>query len=153
MCDSSLLSTLCTFVRQAGLESVLAGAFWTLFAPTNEAFTNLGDALDVISADTDLLTLLVLHHVAGQVLSASDLECDGSVTMTSGASTTTVCEGDAIFQTGDANDEGFPPQIIFPDIRACNGVVHVVNEVLLPHLGEPAERTQDDCQSIGKCHV
>lgn len=166
VCDSSMLSTLCTLIMQVGLESVLTEGSWMLFAPTNEAFANLGDdTLGAIASDTELLTSILLYHVAGgQVMAVDDLECGGSLEMTSGASTTTVCDGDTIYQTGAANEQGSEPEIIIPDIRTCNGMIFVTNQVILPSLGvlpipsdqqndedeEEEDITQEEeCQPIG----
>lgn len=149
MCESSLFSTLCVSVTEAGIGGVLGEGSWTVFAPTDEAFTNLGDTLDVALADNDRLTDILLYHVIGGVKYLSDFECSASVSMTNSGSTTTVCQADMIFQTGAANDAGSMPQIILPDIYACNGVIHVLDEVLLPDFGEREEPPQEECQSIG----
>lgn len=153
-----MFSTLCIALRQAGLGSALSSGSWTLFAPTNEAFANLGDTLDAVLADNTLLTNILLYHAVDDVVYSSDLECSASVLMAGGGATATVCRAGAIFQTGAANVAGSMPQIVLPDIHACNGVIHLVSEVLLPDLDEPEsliepeETTQPEeigCRSIG----
>lgn len=163
VCDSRMFDILCAALQQTGLDSILAEAetSWTMFSPTNEAFAILGDdALGGLTSDTDLLITVLLSHVAAQAVPASDLECDGILAMTSGTNTTTLCRGNLLFQRGDANEEGSFPQIILPDISACNGILHVVNQVLLPDLEIPDAteeeeneddniRQEEDCQFLG----
>jgi hypothetical protein len=54
--------------------------------------------------------------------------------MTNGEDSRTVCKGDAIYQKGGGNTDDALPQIISADIVACNGVVHVVDNVMLPPI-------------------
>ncbi|GAX27074.1 hypothetical protein FisN_9Lh396 [Fistulifera solaris] len=155
VCDSSLLSTHCTLVRQIGLDNVLSEGSWTFFTPIDDAFTNLGSLLDSIASNTELLTNVLLYHLTEGVVSSSDLQCDASIAMTNGVNTTTMCDGDTIFQTGDANAEELQPQIVFPDIQACSGLLHLTNQVLLPNLenssslSDPEEQAQDECETVG----
>jgi uncharacterized surface protein with fasciclin (FAS1) repeats len=149
------LSTLCTLITQLGLDNVLAEGSWTLFAPINEAFTALGGLLDSIASETELLTNVLLYHLTEGVVSSSDLQCNVSIAMTNGVNTTTMCDGDTIFQTGEANAEKLQPQIVFPDIQACSGLLHLTNQVILPNLenssslSDPEEQTQDECETVG----
>lgn len=52
--------------------------------------------------------------------------------MTNGKYTRTICRGDHIFQKGSGNTKDDKPEIIGIDVEACNGVIHVVDEVILP---------------------
>jgi uncharacterized surface protein with fasciclin (FAS1) repeats len=105
-----------------------------VFAPTNEAFA----ALDVatIVADVGLLTeILLFHTVEDQVLYAADLSCEleaNPLEMTNGEESFTLCvDGAPTFQVGDANVEGALPAIIAANVPACNGVIHVIDNVML----------------------
>lgn len=161
-CESSLFSTLCTAITQAGLREALSGGSWTLFAPTNDAFAKLGNALTTALADNTLLTDILLTHAIENVVYSSSLECGGTVSMANGQQTTTVCHADSIFQVVNGNEAISLPQIVLSDVHACNGVLHLVSEVLLPSLNEseeapmaapvatPIQAPVGECRSIGK---
>ncbi|GAX24129.1 hypothetical protein FisN_9Hh382 [Fistulifera solaris] len=131
-CSTDDFSTLCTAVTEAGLAEALSEGSWTVFAPTNEAFANLGDTLDAVLADKDLLTdVLLFHAVSGEVLS-TDLKCTERVEMANKKDSRTVCRGDTIYQKGAGNPRSDMPAIVDVDIEACNGYIHVISEVMLP---------------------
>jgi transforming growth factor-beta-induced protein len=78
----------------AGLIDDLESDMWTVFAPTNEAFEELGsDVLDMLSNNTAVLTdLLLFHTVAGTVLKSDDLPCkagDNLIEMSNGVESRT----------------------------------------------------------------
>jgi uncharacterized surface protein with fasciclin (FAS1) repeats len=79
-----------------------------------------------------LVDILTFHAVAGEVVFSTDLNCTGPLTMANGKTSRTICEGVDIFQKGAGNPRDTMPQIVDTDIEACNGVVHVVNQVMLP---------------------
>ena len=128
--DNSRLSTLVAAVQAAGLVDELAnGGPYTVFAPNNSAFeaafAALGVTAEEVLANTELLTQILLYHVVPGGLSAEALAAQGSVT---------TLEGSAI--EAEAADFGAllngSVQIIRPDARATNGVLHTVDSVLLP---------------------
>jgi len=132
-CNTDGFATLCAAVKAAGLAETLSGGTFTVFAPTDNAFGNLPDGtvealLDDIPSLTDIL---LFHAVAGEVYS-SDLHCQGKVEMANGKDSRTVCKGGKIYQKGSGNSNNARPEIVTADLKACNGVVHVVSEVLLP---------------------
>jgi uncharacterized surface protein with fasciclin (FAS1) repeats len=146
-CSTPSFSTLCALVVAAGLGDDLSspGPF-TVFAPTNEAFANFlnaaGIALPPNLADipADLLqtitNILLYHVVSGAVLKAN-LVCNGQVVTLLGTDSQTQCLNvgmgeQSFFQIGDATLPLLPPQIVVFDIPASNGVIHVVNNVILP---------------------
>lgn len=112
----------------AGLDEALSEGHWTVFAPTNQAFEELGDVLDAVLADVDVLTNILLFHAVDKVLYADDLVCTHRVHMASGDDSRTVCVGSDIFQKGGDNVSSDKPKIISADIGACNGVIHVIDE-------------------------
>jgi len=133
-----LFSTLCKLVQVAGLEDILNdpdGTF-TVFGPTNMAFEGLPDEISDALSDVDLLRdVLLFHTVAGQDVRKSQLEDGDEVTMANGGTTTTSKpSGCKIYQSGPGNDASNLPRIIIPDVVASNGVIHAVDEVLLPQL-------------------
>mmetsp|Transcript_16067 Transcript_16067/g.39614 ORF Transcript_16067/g.39614 Transcript_16067/m.39614 type:complete len:262 (-) Transcript_16067:106-891(-) len=145
-CSTPGFEILCSLVVAAGLDDDLAspGPF-TVFAPTNNAFTNFLDATginipDPIPPNDPLLgtitNILLYHVVSGEVLK-SDLVCDAAVPTLLGKDSQTQCLNvdmgeQSFFQIGDATLPLLPPQIVMFDIRATNGIIHVVNNVILP---------------------
>lgn len=119
-------STLVTALQAAGLVETLQGEGpFTVFAPTNEAFDKLPEGtLDSLLADTDALTQVLLYHVVdGKVLAADVAGMDSATTLQGSAAPITV-DGDTVM-IGDAT-------VTATDIEASNGVIHVIDTVLLP---------------------
>lgn len=132
--ETRFLSTLTTAVEVAGLEETLRGPGpFTLFAPTDRAFRALPDgALDELLDDTEGLSNVLLYHVVpGNFL--SDELVDGATLDTALTGETLQVAGSSflfgLFQSlkvnGDAN-------VIFVDIPAGNGIIHVIDAVLIP---------------------
>ncbi|MEM9921507.1 MAG: fasciclin domain-containing protein [Bacteroidota bacterium] len=125
--NSPVHMTLETAVGLAELEDALSGdGPITLFAPTDDAFTNLPDGL--LSELTDdpegKLTQALLYHVLDSKVESGDLS-DDQMTMTlQGENITVTIENGTVF----INDA----EVTIADIQAVNGVVHVINAVLLP---------------------
>lgn len=131
--DTPTLSTLVTAVKAADLVDTLQGEGpFTVFAPTNAAFDALpAGTLDSLlePANVDQLkSILTYHVVAGKVL-AADLK-DGQVVTTVQGENLTVKLADGMAYLIDA--KGNQIKIVQTDIDAGNGVVHVVDGVLLP---------------------
>ena len=131
------LSTLEAAVVRAGLADDLAGAGpFTVFAPTDAAFTALLDALDAtpeqLLAREDLGAILGLHVIAGSEVRASALAAGQTVTTLNGQTLTVVRVGTGFgLDTQDAGAEA-NARITTADIDASNGVVHRIDGVLLP---------------------
>ncbi|MBZ0308120.1 MAG: fasciclin domain-containing protein [Anaerolineae bacterium] len=99
----------------------------TVFAPTDEAFNTLGEeALNAILEDEELLTDLLLYHVIeGTVSSADVTDMDGeTVTTLQGSPIEIRVEDETIF----VNEA----EVVTPDMEASNGVIHVIDAVLMP---------------------
>jgi transforming growth factor-beta-induced protein len=127
-------STLCAAVGIAGLGGALSDGNWTVFAPTNEAFAALD--IESIIPDVGLVTEILLYHtIDGEIVLASDLSCEleaNPVEMTNGVDSFTICvDGVPTYQAGESNIESMLPQIVAADVPACNGVIHVINNVML----------------------
>ncbi|MCL5246972.1 fasciclin domain-containing protein [Cellulophaga sp. 20_2_10] len=110
---------------------------FTVFAPTNDAFTALFNSLDGYSSladfDTEeeqalLATILKYHVIAGAAVASSDLT-DGQVVTTLQGEEITINLNNGVFIT-DASE--VDAQVISADVEATNGIVHVINKVLLP---------------------
>ncbi len=127
--------TLVTAVQAAELEETLRGEGpFTVFAPTDEAFAALPEGtLDELLADPtgDLAGILTYHVVAGELMAADVAELNGNeVTTVNGATfTVKVTEGgDVSLSDAAGNEIG----VVATDVDASNGVIHVVDGVLLP---------------------
>jgi uncharacterized surface protein with fasciclin (FAS1) repeats len=120
-------TTLVAAVSATGLVDALSGGEWTVFAPTDDAFAKLGlNAGNIASAFTTAeLTDILLYHVLGAEIN-SDLALTllGDVTMYNGQRAGLKFFDGSIYVNDDA-------KVIIPDINASNGVVHVVDTVIL----------------------
>ena len=127
-------TTLATALTAAGLVDTLKGEGpFTVFAPTDEAFAQLPDGtLDTLLADPtgDLASILTYHVVPGKVMAADVLGLDGQmVTTVNGADLTVNVDGSTVTLT-DA--QGGTSTVTMTDIEASNGVIHVIDTLLLP---------------------
>ncbi|MBN1340398.1 MAG: fasciclin domain-containing protein [Bacteroidales bacterium] len=129
-------SILVQAVVKAGLVETLAtGGPFTVFAPTNDAFAALLDELGptVNSLDdipVDLLTSVLLYHVVPGAVYSTDLPAgDLSVATVQGESFTI---NKSMLKITDVNMR--EAGLVAVDIAATNGVIHVINKVILPTL-------------------
>ncbi|MEP6825646.1 MAG: fasciclin domain-containing protein [Ramlibacter sp.] len=119
------LSTLNGLVHQAGLSDMLQGAGpYTVFAPTNDAFKAVpAKTMDELGKDPARLKAVLSYHVLPLRVAAADVK-PGNAKTAQGANValaragTFVTVEDAMVQT--------------PDIMASNGVIHIVDRVLIP---------------------
>ena len=114
----------------------------TVFAPTDGAFERASGIVETLT--NGQVATVVLTHVFDGVLEEDDLVCGKEYDMASTLPTTHICEDHKIFQLGDANfDLGRRtwPEIVTTDIEVCEGIVHVVDNVIIPVLDdEPSKR-------------
>jgi uncharacterized surface protein with fasciclin (FAS1) repeats len=128
-------TTLVAAVQAAGLEDTLRseGPF-TIFAPTDDAFAALPPGtIDTLLQDPtgDLTDILTYHVIPGTVPAADVVDLDGqAVTTVNGATITiTVADDGAVTLTDTAGND---VAVIATDIQANNGIIHVIDAVLLP---------------------
>lgn len=131
--DTPTLSTLVTAVKAANLvETLQSEGPFTVFAPTNAAFEALpaGTLDNLLKPENveQLKSILTYHVVPGQVM-AADLS-DGQVITTVQGGTLTVSIMDGKVYLTDAT--GNKVMVEKADVNADNGVVHVIDGVLLP---------------------
>jgi uncharacterized surface protein with fasciclin (FAS1) repeats len=130
--DPAEFTTLLAAVDAAGLVDTLSGpGTFTVFAPTDEAFAALPEGtLDAVLADPEgALTDILLYHVAGEALMASDVvELDSAPTLQGGEISIEVMDGKVMLNESVT--------VVATDIEASNGVVHVIDAVLLPPSDE-----------------
>ena len=128
--EAGSFTTLLAAAEAAGLVDTLSGdGPLTVFAPTDEAFeaalADLGLTADELLASEDLEGILTYHVVSGEVLAADVVELDGqSVATVNGAEVAISVDGDTVM-VNDAT-------VTSTDIEASNGVIHVIDTVLLP---------------------
>lgn len=129
--ESGQFPTLVAAVEAAGLVETLQGEGpFTVFAPTEEAFAAALEAVglpaEALLAQTDLLTSILTYHVVpGAVLAADVAGLDGaSVATVNGEEVAVSVDGDTVM-INDAT-------VVATDIVASNGVIHVIDSVLLP---------------------
>jgi transforming growth factor-beta-induced protein len=120
----------------ASLVDVLAGdGPFTVFAPTDAAFMALGEnTIAALKKDIPLLTNVLLYHVTTGYVGSGELPGVGSIeTLEKGGATITV-KPDGTALNGNTKFE-------LTDIIATNGVVHVIDKVLIPpSLNDPEQR-------------
>lgn len=118
-------NTLVAAVQAAGLESALtAPGPFTVFAPTDAAFNALpAGALDALLQDPQALSEVLLYHVvSGKVLAADVVNLTSATTLQGQSVTIDASNGVLV------NDA----QVTQTDVEASNGVIHVIDKVLLP---------------------
>jgi len=122
-------SSLVSAVGTAGLAGALSGTGpFTVFAPTNTAFASAPTGLTV----PQLTTVLNYHVLTSQVLSTQIPF--GQPVATRAAQNITITAGPAPAIASIADTTTTPGRIVAVDVRASNGVIHVVDKVLIPSL-------------------
>jgi transforming growth factor-beta-induced protein len=133
--EDGRFTSLVAAVEAAGLAETLSGEGpFTVFAPTDEAFTALGDTTtDLLKPENkaQLSDILLYHVVPGKVMAADVAGLDGqsAETALAGKSVAIKVDGDKVILNENVN-------VIITDIEASNGVIHVIDAVLLPPSGE-----------------
>jgi len=118
--------TLVSLVKQAGLAGALSGdGKLTVFAPTDAAFAKVPKAtLQALAKDKAKLRAVLLYHVVKGNVPAARVVKLQSVKTLEGARLAVRVAGTKVF-VGDA-------RVVATDVMASNGVIHVVNRVLIP---------------------
>jgi transforming growth factor-beta-induced protein len=119
-------STLLTAVKAAGLVDTLNGAGpYTVFAPTNAAFAKVPkETLDGLLNDPAALKAVLLYHVVSGKVMSPDVVKLTTATTVNGADVKVMVDGSTV-KINDAT-------VTKVDVPACNGVIHVIDSVLLP---------------------
>lgn len=125
--DNENFSILVQAVVKAGLVDALSGAGpFTVFAPTNDAFNTLFAQLGISGINDltaeQLIPILTYHVVSGNVLSKS----------LSNGNVETLNEGKNLTVNVNSGVKINSSEVIAADIQGSNGVVHVINKVLIP---------------------
>jgi uncharacterized surface protein with fasciclin (FAS1) repeats len=117
--------TLASALQAAGLVDTLKGAGpFTVFAPTDEAFAKIPKAdLDALLADKAKLTKVLTYHVVpGKVMAADVVKLKEAKTV----------EGRMVKIDASSGVKINGASVVKPDVEASNGVIHVIDSVILP---------------------
>ncbi|ANO33259.1 fasciclin [Vibrio breoganii] len=121
-------STLVAAVQAAGLVDTLKGEGpFTVFAPTNEAFAKLPDGTVEMLLKPEnkdkLVAILTYHVVAGKVMAADVVKLSEAQTVQGGTVMIKVMDGTVMVDNAT---------VTATDIKASNGVIHVIDTVIMP---------------------
>jgi uncharacterized surface protein with fasciclin (FAS1) repeats len=124
--DAGSFTTLLAAAEAAGLVETLSGdGPLTVFAPTDEAFAALPEGtVEGLLEDTEALTAILTYHVVSGAVMSGDLS-DGMMAETVNGAEITVSLDPVM--VNDAN-------VVTADIEASNGVIHVIDSVLMPPM-------------------
>lgn len=126
--ETESLSTLATAVEAADLEATLQSEGpYTVFAPTNEAFENLPEGVfnELLKPENkeQLVAVLTYHVIPGEVMS-DDVTKTMKAKTIQGSSASVKSNGESVMIEN--------AEVVKADMDASNGVVHVIDEVILP---------------------
>lgn len=138
--DEATFSTLVAAVTAAGLGETLSGEGpYTVFAPTNDAFAKIDEATltELTTNDTETLGNILTYHVVEGAVDAATLtaaieeagEEGYTITTVNGGTLTATIEGGSVILT-DAT--GGTATVTATDVEASNGLIHVIDTVLMP---------------------
>ena len=120
-------TTLVAAVQAAGLVETLQGEGpFTVFAPTDEAFAALPEGtLDSLLEDPEALAEILTYHVVSGSVLAEDVVALSSATSVQGEDIAIEVVDGGVVLNGGSN-------VVATDVKASNGVVHVIDQVILP---------------------
>jgi uncharacterized surface protein with fasciclin (FAS1) repeats len=126
--EAGAFTTLVTAVEAAGLVETLSGEGpFTVFAPTDDAFAALPEGtVEGLLADTDALTSVLTYHVVPGAVMSGDLSDGMTATTVNGADITITISDGTVMVNGAT--------VTTADIETSNGVIHVIDSVILPPM-------------------
>jgi uncharacterized surface protein with fasciclin (FAS1) repeats len=124
--SAGAFNTLLTALDAAGLSSALEGTGpFTVFAPTDDAFAAIDpEVLDDLIADTELLTAVLTYHVVPGLFTAADVAGLSAAPTLNGKDVALSFDGSTVMVDGAT--------VTSADVEASNGIIHVIDQVLLP---------------------
>ena len=125
--EAGSFSTLLTAATAAGLVETLQGEGpFTVFAPTDEAFAALPEGtLDSLLADPEALKQVLLYHVVSGEVTADQVVGLTSADSVEGSPIAIAVRDGSVFLNDTA-------EVVTTDVMASNGVIHVIDSVILP---------------------
>ncbi len=123
--DAGKFTTLIAAVKAAGLTETLNGKGpYTLFAPSDEAFKKVSKSdLDALLKDTETLKSILTYHVVPGNVAAKDVKA-GEIKTVQGTAVTAAVKGNDLTVNG--------AKVIQANIAASNGMIHVIDTVIMP---------------------
>ena len=124
--EAGTFNTLATALTEAGLVETLQGdGPFTVFAPTDEAFAKLPEGtVESLLKDKEALTNILLYHVvSGNVMASDVVKLDKA---------TTISKNDVMVSVVDGKVFINKSQVTTADVKASNGVIHIIDTVLIP---------------------
>lgn len=124
--EAGTFNTLATALTEANLIETLKGEGpFTVFAPTDEAFAKLPEGtVETLLKDKEALTNILLYHVvSGNVSSSEVVKLDAA---------TTIAKSDVSIKVKDGKVFINDSQVTTADVMASNGVIHIIDTVLIP---------------------
>lgn len=128
--EAGTFKTLLQAATAAGLVETLKGAGpYTVFAPTDEAFAALPDGtLDSLLADPEALKQILLYHVVSGTVTADQVVGLTSADSVAGPAIAIAVKDGTVLLNDSA-------KVVTTDIETSNGVIHVIDQVILPPAG------------------
>ena len=125
--EAGSFATLLTAATAAGLVETLQGEGpYTVFAPTDEAFAALpAGTLDGLLADKEALKKVLLYHVVSGSVTSDQVVGLTSADSVEGSPIAIAVKDGVVYLNDSA-------KVVTPDVMASNGVIHVIDQVLLP---------------------
>ena len=152
VCTVGGFDILCTLLDTMVVDFTLSDE-WTMFLPTDQAFNEIGIATETINEMKDeTIVDLVQFHLVDTIINSTELNCTQTLTMYNGEASRTVCSSSTNgnnnkkYQKGVGNtresldDFTKLPEIIVSNLYACNGLIHVINRVMLPYALDVKEQ-------------
>ena len=124
--EAGTFNTLATALTEANLiETLKVEGPFTVFAPTDEAFAKLPEGtVEALLKDKEALTNILLYHVvSGNVSSSEVVKLDAA---------TTIAKSDVSIKVKDGKVFINDSQVTTADVMASNGVIHIIDTVLIP---------------------
>ena len=123
-------STLLQAATAAGLVDTLTGAGpYTVFAPTDEAFAKLpAGTLESLLADPAKLKAILLYHVVAGKVTSDQVITLTKATSVEGSDIAISVKDGSVYLNGEA-------KVVTVDVMASNGVIHIIDTVILPPTG------------------
>ena len=143
---TTIHTSLVAALEKANLTTALKGEGpFTVFAPSDQAFTDAGISLDDFDADT-LANILTYHVVSGKVMSTD---------LSNGMMATALNGGTLVFSISEGNVSVNGANVILANVPVSNGVIHVIDKVMIPPAGEicydPVSHTVDVTKTADTC--
>mmetsp|Transcript_21890 Transcript_21890/g.51630 ORF Transcript_21890/g.51630 Transcript_21890/m.51630 type:complete len:224 (+) Transcript_21890:339-1010(+) len=155
ICTTNGLGEFCNLINEVGLTDTLSSTDndVTVFAPLDGAVQSLRNEIGTENTD-ELFNIASYHIYDNGAVYMTDISCASLLRMTTGLDSRTICTGGVpTWQKGGGNTDDAKPLLVDVDKPACNGVVHIIDRVLLPYGLSYNVSTAADGSAAGSSHV